>query len=72
MVSLLFILRFLVLGGIYYALRKGRRDWSRILFIVSLFLAAIGYSLDGNWLWAALQMAVVLVFFGVWQMQENR
>lgn len=62
---LLFVARILVVAGWYYALQKERKDWSWLLSIVWFSLAFIGYSLDGNWFWAVLQIVVMLLFLGV-------
>jgi hypothetical protein len=66
MVTLLFVSRILVVVSMYYALQKGRKDWSQSLFIVLFLLTFIGYSLDGNWFWAALHIVAMLVVLGVW------
>lgn len=71
MAPLLFALRFLVIAGLYYALRKGRKDWSRLLLIASVLLASFGYSLDKNWLWAALQLFVLLVLLIGWWVRNK-
>ncbi|GAB4019248.1 hypothetical protein GCM10028808_56310 [Spirosoma migulaei] len=54
MIALLLVARFLVVVGMYYALRKGRKDWSVLLGATLFLLTFIGYSLDRNWFWAAL------------------
>lgn len=54
MVYFLFIARIIAVAGMIYALRKGRKDWVRILFVTSSLLAFVGYSLDKSWTLAVL------------------
>ncbi len=68
---LLFVSRILIVAGMYYALRKGRKEWSLLLSVAWFLLAFIGYSLDRNWFWAALQIAAMLLFLGVWWVRKK-
>jgi len=66
MIVLLLVARILVVVGMYYALRKGRKKLSLLLGATLCLLTFMGYSLDGNWFWAVLQLAVMLVFLYRW------
>ncbi|GAB3899232.1 hypothetical protein GCM10028825_49230 [Spirosoma agri] len=66
MVALLLVARILIVIGMYYALRKGRKDWTLLLGAALFLLTFTGYSLDRNWFWAALQIVVLVVFLYRW------
>ena len=66
MIALLFVARILVIVGMYCALRKRRKDWSLLLGATLFLLTFISYSLDKNWFWAALQIALMFVFLYRW------
>lgn len=66
MIGLLLAARILTVVGMYYALRKQRKDWSLLLGASLFFLTFIGYSLDRNWVWAALQIGLMFVFLVRW------